>query len=63
MWELTAVPRSDRICGVTSLGRMILTLRLPEAASIGKMKSSWPMPLTTRASRSASLWMSSGRGW
>ena len=60
--ELTPVPCADVICGVVSFGRMMTIFLLPDALIIGRMKSSWPMPLTTIASRSTSFLMSSGRG-
>ena len=60
--ELTPLPCAEWICGVVSFGRMMTIFVFPDALSIGMMKSSWPMPLITIASRSTSFLMSSGRG-
>ena len=62
VWELTPLPRSARIVGVSVLTRRIVARVLPDAFSIGMMKSSWPMPLMMTTSRSASRLMSCGRG-
>ena len=61
--ELTVPPLAALSSGTPSLGRMMTILSFPDALIMSKMKSSWPTPLTTMASRSAIFLMSSGRGW
>ena len=61
--ELTEPPFAALSSGTPSLGRMTPIVSFPDALIMSKMKSSWPTPLTTMASRSPIFLMSSGRGW
>ena len=61
--EFGAPPRRFFKSAVVSFNRTTLQAVLPEALSMLVMKSSWPMPLMMRTSRSFSRATSWGRGW